>query len=340
MSSSPSAFAFGTTNLVNGRISLWAVTKIHPDQAGFVPGRLITDHTRLASEVAHLSNSTGTDGYIVSLDQAKAYNKTDISWLLGVLSTMGIPEDLISLIDNVTRNCRTRVRINSGLSSPFVLNVGLRQGDPLSLILYDFSIEPLGMRMQKHLVGISCCGLPLARLIMYADDMNFVTKLAGGLLFFLPLPYLVAVISLHYTTLHYFGVVFHYSTLLYSTLGRSFHYFTLLYTTGDIILYLTLHMCALWWQVVISLSRLLCGIQPLWLCGPYHDLLCVWELLSCHSLSVRTVVTPFSILWQSSMTCAVRTLSFSFMLTEQLYVCLTLHYPILYFWAACLSYST
>ena len=160
------------TNLVNGRISPWAVTKIHPDQAGFVPGRLITDHTRLASEVAHLSNSTGTNGYIISLDQAKAYDKTDIAWLLRVLSAMGIPEDLISLIEDVTHNCRMRVRINSGLSSPFVLNVGLRQGDPLSLILYDFSIEPLGMRMQKHLVGISCCGLPLARLIMYADDMN------------------------------------------------------------------------------------------------------------------------------------------------------------------------
>src|SRR5258706_5915995 len=159
-----------------------------------------------------------------------------------------------------------------------------------------------------------------------------VTKLAGGLLFF-PYPYLTLWQSLHYFTLLYstLGRSFHYFTLLYSTLGQSFHYFPLLYITGDIILYSTLHVCALWWQVVISLSRLLCGIQPLWLCGPYHDLLCVWELLSCHSLSLRTVVTPFSILWESSMTCAVRTLCFSFMLTEQLYVCLTLHYPILYF---------
>ncbi len=160
------------TNLVNRRISPWVVTKIHPDQAGFVPGRLITDHTRLASEVAHLSNSTNTDGYIISLDQAKAYDKTDIAWLLRVLSAMGIPEDLISLIEDVTHCCHTRVRINSGLSSPFVLNVGLRQGDPLSPILYDFSIELLGMHMRKHLTGISCCGLPPAKLIMYTDDMN------------------------------------------------------------------------------------------------------------------------------------------------------------------------
>src|SRR5258706_1389839 len=160
------------TKLVNGRISPWAVSKIHRDQAGFVPGRLITDHTRLASEVAHLSNSTDTNGYIVSLDQAKAYDKTDIAWLLQVLSAMGVPDDITYLIKDVTTNCRTRVRINSGLSASYVLNVGLRQGDPLSPILYDFSIEPLGMRMRQHLTGISCCGLPPAKLIMYADDMN------------------------------------------------------------------------------------------------------------------------------------------------------------------------
>src|SRR5260221_14027448 len=54
---------------------------------------------------------------------------------------------------------------------------------------------------------------------------------------------------------------------------------------------------------------------------------------------MRTFVMPFSILWESSMTCAVCTLCFSFMLTKQLYVCLTLHYPILYFLAAAILYS-
>src|SRR5258706_11860325 len=86
--------------------------------------------------------------------------------------------------------------------------------------------------------------------LWYDSWEGTVIKLAGGLLFFLPFPYLV--------------VVFHYFTLLYFTLGRSFHYFTLLYITGDIILDFTLHVCALWWQVVISFSRLLCCIQPRW----------------------------------------------------------------------------
>ena len=160
------------TNLINGRICPWAVTKIHPDQAGFVPGRLITDHTRLAAEVTHLSNQSGTDGYLISLDQAKAYDKTDTAWMLRVLGAMGIPEELISDIRNITSHCRTRVRINSGLSAMYSLGVGLRQGDPLSPILYNFSIEPLGMRMRNCMLGISCYGLDPAKIIQYADDIN------------------------------------------------------------------------------------------------------------------------------------------------------------------------
>ena len=160
------------TNLVNSCISHWAVAKIHPDQAGFIPGRLITDHTRLTAEVAHLSDMSRTDSYIVSLDQAKAYDKTDVSWMLKVLGAMGVPDSLISDIKDITSNCRTQVRINSRLSAVYTLSIGLRQGDPLSPILYDFSIEPLGMRMRKCLRGISCFGLAPAKLIQYADDIN------------------------------------------------------------------------------------------------------------------------------------------------------------------------
>ena len=160
------------TNLINSRLAPWAVSKLHLDQKGFVPGRLITEHTRLATEVAHLSNSTGSDGYIVSLDQAKAYDRTDLSWLIRVLASMGVCPDLVSLIEDVVYGCQTRVRINGAYSRPYSLDRGVRQGDPLSCLLYAFSIEPMGMRLRRVISGISVYGLPPAKLIMYADDMN------------------------------------------------------------------------------------------------------------------------------------------------------------------------
>ena len=160
------------TNLINAHLAPWAMTKLHPDQKGFMPLRYITEHTRLCSKVAHLCNKTGTPGYIVSLDQAKAYDRVDSALLIQTLGAMGLPTDLIRLISDVLVNCCTHVCINGGYSGFFSLRRGVRQGDPLSCLLYDFSIEPMGMCLRRAISGISLLGLTPVRLIQYADDMN------------------------------------------------------------------------------------------------------------------------------------------------------------------------
>jgi len=160
------------TNLINSRLAPWAVAKLHPDQKGFVPGRLMSEHTRLASEVAHLCDATGTPGFIVGLDQAKAYDRVDQPWLLQVLVVSGLPPDLILLISDLTNNCKSRVRINSGYSPYFTLKRGVRQGDPLSCLLFDFSIEPLAIKLRQVVKGLAVPGLKPVKVMLYADDIN------------------------------------------------------------------------------------------------------------------------------------------------------------------------
>jgi Reverse transcriptase (RNA-dependent DNA polymerase) len=104
------------TNLINARLSPWAESKLHQDQKGFMPNRLITDHTRLASEVFHLANSTGHNSYLISLDQSKAYDRVDQTLLLETLACMGLPPSLVKLISDVLHQPCSRVCINSGYS--------------------------------------------------------------------------------------------------------------------------------------------------------------------------------------------------------------------------------
>ena len=106
------------TNLINNCLSPWAVLKLHDDQKGFVPGCLITNHTRLASEVAHLAEATNTNGFIISLDQAKAYDCVNQYWLLKVLASMGIDPDLRLMIGDLIHKCCSRICIN-GRIAPF-----------------------------------------------------------------------------------------------------------------------------------------------------------------------------------------------------------------------------
>ena len=160
------------TNLVNMRLASWAVAKLHPDQKGFVPGWLMNEHTRLVSEVVHLCDATGTPGFIVGLDQAKAYDRVDQSWLLKVLAAFGLPPGLILLISDITDGCKSRVRINSGYSPYFTLRRGVRQGDPLSCLLFNFSIEPLAIKLWQAVRGLSVPGLRPVKVMLYADDIN------------------------------------------------------------------------------------------------------------------------------------------------------------------------
>jgi len=160
------------TNPLNTRLAPWAVSKLHPDQKGFVPGRLMNEHTRLASEVAHLCDATGTPGFIVGLDQAKAYDRVDQAWLLKVLRAFGLPVSLILLISDLIDGCRSRVRINGGYSPYLTLKRGVRQGDPLSCLLFNFSIEPLAIKLRERIVGLSVPGLTPVKVMLYADDIN------------------------------------------------------------------------------------------------------------------------------------------------------------------------
>ena len=160
------------TNLINARLAPWAVSKLHPDQKGFVPGRLMNEHTRLASEVTHLCNATNTQGFIVGLDQAKAYDRVDQAWLLKVLNAFGLPAGLIVLISDLIDGCQSRVRINGGYSPYLTLKRGVRQGDPLSCLLFNFSIEPLAIKLRERIVGLSVPGLAPVKVMLYADDIN------------------------------------------------------------------------------------------------------------------------------------------------------------------------
>ena len=160
------------TNLINARLAPWAVSKLHPDQKGFVPGRLMNEHTRLASEVVHLCDATETPGFVVGLDQVKAYDRVDQFWLLRVLVAFGLPPGLVLLISDLTNGCRSRIRINGGYSPYFIMKRGIRQGDPLSCLLFNFSIEPLAIKLREKIVGLSIQGLTPVKVMLYVDDIN------------------------------------------------------------------------------------------------------------------------------------------------------------------------
>jgi ribonuclease HI/exonuclease III len=153
---------------------------IHSDQAGFIPRRSIFNHIRLAKAIITYAEITEEDGAIVALDQEKAYDRIRHDYLWRILEKFKLPQQFINTIKSLYRGAQTRVAINGMLSSPFNITRGIRQGDPLSCILFDLGIEPLACTIRKdnNLKGITIPGLnsPI-KITLFADDTNlFLSK--------------------------------------------------------------------------------------------------------------------------------------------------------------------
>ncbi len=108
---------------------------IHPDQAGFVPGRYITDQTQLIRMMVNYAEVTEKNGLIVPLDQEKAYDKVRHDYLWKVLEKFGFPQEFVQTIKNLYAPAKTTVMINGYKSEKYNVTRGVRQGDPLSCLV-------------------------------------------------------------------------------------------------------------------------------------------------------------------------------------------------------------
>ncbi len=145
---------------------------IHRAQAGFVPGRKIHNHTQLARMMMSWAEVNEVNGAIVALDQEKAYDKIAHDYLWRVLERLNIPVSFIRTIQSLYANARTSVMINGILSKSYRIYRGVRQGDPLSCLLFDLAIEPLSAMIRKSDIegfAIPKCDEVL-KAVLFADD--------------------------------------------------------------------------------------------------------------------------------------------------------------------------
>ena len=160
------------TKILALRLASSAPHIIHENQAGFIPGRVITDQICLTQMILHYAEATEENGIIVALDQEKAYDKIAHDYLWLTLEKYGLPPSFINTVKSLYESAETLVIINGDSSSTFKVTRGVRQGDPLSCLLFDIAIEPLAdLIRQSNLVGFKVQG-QLERTIvsLFADD--------------------------------------------------------------------------------------------------------------------------------------------------------------------------
>ena len=131
------------TKILSSRLSQIMSTKINKDQHAFLKGRNIEDNIMEIQLLIELSKRFKLPGYLVFLDQEKAYDRVDHGFLFKVLETMGMDKENIDIIKSLYEDAESSLIINGAIAGNIHCKRGIRQGDALSCILYICTMEAL-----------------------------------------------------------------------------------------------------------------------------------------------------------------------------------------------------
>ena len=102
----------------------------------------------LVHEVIHSLEAKNREGFLLKLDLSKAYDKVDWEFLKFVLLAFGFDAQVCKIILQLVSTPSLFVIVNGAPSNFFFPSRGLRQGDPLSPILFIILVECIGKLIQ------------------------------------------------------------------------------------------------------------------------------------------------------------------------------------------------
>jgi len=132
------------TKILADRLAIVTMRIISIEQRGFICDRQISECVILASEAINILDKRQYGGNIaLKVDIAKAFDTLDWNFLLEVLRRFGFDEMFVTWILLILQSARLSVLVNGMDVGFFSCSRGVRQGDPLSPLLFCLAEEVL-----------------------------------------------------------------------------------------------------------------------------------------------------------------------------------------------------
>ena len=139
-----------TSKIITERLKLVIGSIIHQDQTCGVVGRTIFSNLQLVRDTLDIIDETNGTSILLSLDQEKAFDRVDHDFLIRTFVKFGFGQSFCSWIRIFHSNVFSRIIINGNLSRPIFLGREVRQGCPLSPLLYVLVSEVLPNQIRKN----------------------------------------------------------------------------------------------------------------------------------------------------------------------------------------------
>jgi len=149
-------------------------TLISRNQSAFIRRRSIHDNFLYTQNLIRALHKAGRPSLFIKLDIAKAFDTVRWDYLMEVLEKLGFGHKWRGWISLLLSTATSSVLVNGAQTPKFKHMVRLRQGDPLSPMLFILALEPL-----QHLLALEEASGNLSpihtnmatlRISLFADD--------------------------------------------------------------------------------------------------------------------------------------------------------------------------
>ena len=149
-------------------------------QAGFRWGRSTADNLFVLASLLDDAKFRSKEIHMAFIDVRKAYDTVDRAKLWAVLKTLGVSDAFISLLKSLYRDNIRRIKWRGKLTPPFLATKGLRQGCPLSPVLFALFVAHIPADLDSRCNGIKVGNTKITNLF-YADDIVLLERGRTGM---------------------------------------------------------------------------------------------------------------------------------------------------------------
>jgi hypothetical protein len=137
------------TKLLANRLHIVILKVVHQNQYGFIKGRIIQDCLAWSFEYLHLCHKSKKESVILKLDFEKAFDKVEHEAIIQMLQHKGFPQKWLKWIRDILVSGTSSILLNGVSSKVFHCKRGVRQGDPLSPLLFVLTADLLQTVINK-----------------------------------------------------------------------------------------------------------------------------------------------------------------------------------------------
>jgi len=159
------------TKVLSNRLQHALKEIISGDQTGYIKGRYIGENIRVIDDIVTYTTITNTEGYVVLLDFEKAFDMVNVDFLKASLRAHNFGPNFVKWIDILYTNINSCVMNNGHATEFFPVTRGIRQGCPISAMLFIIVVELLSSYIKNcpQVKGL-CINNEIFTITQLADD--------------------------------------------------------------------------------------------------------------------------------------------------------------------------